>query len=293
MTDIQNNASEDQVIEAMKAEEKDAGIPSTFPEDEPTPKADEPTAPEVKPEVTPEVKPEAKPDETTRQSRAPLRERIREGVEAKVKAQYDEKLAEAIAEYKKGNPLAPNTSDIEADIKATAAELGVDEEQVRKIVMLARKGHEDKIKELETNLSEKDKKEKELQDEKEAADQEKIFNTEWKELAPAIKEKFPNASPEQLAKAEELMDEFAFTDKYHSVDLDYILHKEAPAFEKVLFSPKVKGFESSSTPEADLENEDADPFSKPFDPKSYKDVEKMDKKMKSFEESLPDDRFRF
>ncbi len=92
----------------------------------------------------------------------------------------------------------------------------------------------------------------------------KEFNTEWKtEGLKTIKERFPNATAEQLAKAEEKMFELATSEKYGSVEgkhdaypLDYIFLKEGEAFKDLLYSPRKKTAESSSLgDDMDLEDE--------------------------------------
>lgn len=289
MTDIENRSSEEKVVDAMKAEAIEAGIPSIFPDDEPAPKVEEPTKdPEQK--VEPKAEPKVEEPKTTPRSRVPFRERMK----AEVRGEYEPKLKEKddeIARLKALKEPDVKGPDLDAEMKAFATEFNLDEEQVKKLVGLSRKGLEEEMKTIRTQLDEKEQREKSLLEDKEIADQEKVFNTEFStSVIPEIKKAYPNASIEQIAKAQETMEDLAFTEKYHSVDLDYVFMKEKETFEKILFSPKVKGFESSSTPEGDLENKDKDPFAE-FKPQNYKDVEKEAKRMADFAESLPDSRF--
>ena len=292
--------NEKEQIDVMKAEAKEAGIKSPFDEiDEPEKKPDETGKPDK--EESPESKPEGdkKPDES-RQSRVPTSERkerstshlsdkIREGLEKKLGEKYDKELSDLrtqLAEAKKGNLTPQENKELDADIETTAKSLNVKPDQLREIVKLSRKSFEKELKDLQDKVS---KYESRTQDD-EVAEQEEIFNGEWDEVMPSLKEQYPNATKEQLEKAYDQMDELAHSEKYQNYDLDYILFKEKSAFEKVLFSPKKKGFESGSTPEHNAEEGDEEMFTGKA-PKSYSDFEKMERTTKNFEESLPDTRF--
>lgn len=298
MTQIENNSTEDKVVEAMKAEAKEAGIPSVFPDDEPKVEetaAKEPEEKKPEPEKE-EDKPEEKPKEQNRQSRTPFREtreKIIEGVEKKFEEKYGKTISELqtkLQDYEKGTLSRADVSALEAEIKEKAAELGVDEEQMKVIVSLSRKGLETRLTELEEAKAKTDETNKALQEDRDIKEQEQIFNDEWKTTLPVIKKEYPNATDEQIDKAQTLMDELAFSEKYQNVDLDYVFHKEKESFEKILFSPKVKGMESSSPNEADSQKEEGEVFG-PLKITSYKDLEKEDKRMKAYQEGLPDTRF--
>jgi hypothetical protein len=299
MTDVQKTDKEQTHVDEMRAESKELGFKSPFDDLDEGKKADETAKPDK--EESEESKPEdgKKPDES-RQPRVPtserkerspshLSDRIREGVEKKLGEKYDKELNDLriqLAEAKKGNLTPAENKELEADIDATAKALNVKPEQLREIVKLSRKSFETELKTLQDKVA---KYESKTQDD-EIAEQEEIFNSEWEEVTPSIQEQFPNASKEQLAKAQDHMDELAHSEKYQNYDLDYILFKEKAAFEKILFSPKKKGFESGATPERNLDEDEPEVFSGKA-PKSVSDFEKMDKATKAFEESLPDTRF--
>jgi hypothetical protein len=80
------------------------------------------------------------------------------------------------------------------------------------------------------------------------------FNNEWKDQGlKIIKAQFPNATEEQITKAENKMFELATSEKYGEVPgkhdaypLDWIFQKEAEVFKDMLFSPRKKTAEGSS-----------------------------------------------
>ena len=282
-------------IDAMRAESKDAGIKSPFDEIEaPVKKADETAAPKE------ESKPDEKKADESRQSRVPTSERkerstshlsdkIREGLEKKLGEKYDKELGDLrtqLAEARKGNLTPTENRELDADIEATAKALNVKPEQLREIVKLSQKSFERELRDLKEKVTKYEQRD----EVDEVAEQEEIFNGEWEELSPSLKDQFPNASKEQLERAYEAMDELAHSEKYQNYDLDYILFKEKAAFEKVLFSPRKRGFESGSTPEHQMNEDDEDMFANPSRPMTFKDFEKMDRRTKAFEESLPDTR---
>lgn len=61
----------------------------------------------------------------------------------------------------------------------------------------------------------------------------KAFNEEYKVLETKLKEEFPNASPAELKKARQKMDELAFSEWGHDKELDYILYKNKNTFNKI------------------------------------------------------------
>lgn len=283
-------------VDAMRAEAKDAGIKDAFEGIEaPEKKADETAAPKEESE-----KLEKALDES-RQSRVPtserkertashLSDRIREGVEKKLGEKYDKELSDLRAqllEAKKGNLTPDENKELDSDIEATAKALNVKPEQLKEIVKLSRKSFDGELKDMKDKLSKYEQREQVDA----VAEQEEIFNSEWDELSPSLKDQFPNASKEQNEKAYDLMDELSHSEKYQNFDLDYILFKEKAQFDRVLFSPRKKGFESSSTPEHQVDEDDSDMFENTSKPMTFKDIEKMEKRTRAFEESLPDTRF--
>lgn len=84
-------------------------------------------------------------------------------------------------------------------------------------------------------------------------EQQTFFNTEWEgEGTKFVKDKYPNATADQVTKAKQKMFELATSEKYGFVEgkheaypLDYILLKEAETFKDLLYSPRRKTAESS------------------------------------------------
>jgi hypothetical protein len=172
---------------------------------------------------------------------------IKENLRAELQKDFDEKLAKIKEESEKAKPSEVKTNILEEDVQNLAKELDFDPEKVKKIIEVARKG-------LEMNAEDKQALEefKNSKAEREAKQQEEIFNEEWNGLP--VKTQFPNASEEQIAKAKETMDELAHSEKYHEMDMDYILFKEKETFDKILFSPKMHTFESGRLPPSNDES---------------------------------------
>ena len=199
----------------------------------------------------------------------------KKGLKEQLQSDFDKKLADAIAEAKKHKPDEKTTVDLESEIKALAKELDFDEDKVRKIIQVARKGTElsPEDKELLAEFKEnrdyiKGKKEEDFMRE-----QKEIFDTEWTSVIPVLKAQFPNATDEQLAQAKKEMDALSHTEKYSKTELDYIVFKEKAKFEKVLFSPKQKTFESGRA--VDMSTTDEFPiFSNDMTPAQFEAFEK-------------------
>ena len=162
-------------------------------------------------------------------------------------------------------------AELEEDVKILAAELDFDADKVRKIIETARKG---------LILSPEDKQAleefKSTKADREAKEQESIFNEEWTALP--VKTQFPNASEEQLALAKETMDELAHSEKYHDVDMDYILFKEKETFDKILFSPKQTTFESGKFTPTATEDAEFPEFHPNMSPAEFERFEKAREK---------------
>lgn len=290
-------------IEGMKKEAEAQGFESPFTEDTVTPPAEtEKKAEETKVEVKPEDKKEEKKDppepndKKTRQSRAPLSE-IRENIKKGLEEKYEAKLKDLETELetfrkkeeKKDAPISDE--EYKAEVAKIAKELNLTEDELEKMTAPVRKVFEAKMKDFETKMQDFDTIKKERDETKLIEEQSEQFNSEFKEDAlPLIKEKYPNATPEMIEKAKGELEELAFSEKYSNATLDHIFLKESKNFEKVLFSPKVKGFESDSSFEGNESENDTDIFSQPK-PQTYADVIKQDKKNRAFEEGLADSRF--
>lgn len=298
------------LVDAMQAEAKEMGMKAS-------PFAEQPKAEAAKDETKADKAPQ-KQEETpvkeenteSRQSRAPqnesketekrsersnthLSDRIRKGLEIKFEEKYGKELSslrDEVAQFKKGNLTASESSDLKEDIAKAAKDMNIKETDLEQLINLSRKSAEKDINDMKSRLAKYEERDKvDAMDE-----QVELFENEWGDIEPSLKEQFPNASKEQIAKAKEFMDEISHTDEYASADLDYIAFKNKAEFEKILFSPKQKTFESSSTAEGDIdsEKEEKSIFDSSVSSKgSFKDLEKMERDTRAFEESLPDTRF--
>ncbi len=187
----------------------------------------------------------------------------------KLQADFDQKFEKLKEEMSKAIPNKETTNDLEADIKSLAEELNFDEEKTRKIVQTARKGLELSAEDKALLAEYKESKpllEKMKQAEFER-EQEHIFNTEFEQVLPELQRQFPNASKEQIALVKKELDELAHSEKYHETELDYIAYKERDRLSKILFSPKMKTFESTD-PSITTEAEE-------FTPKSHDQIVDM------------------
>lgn len=167
-------------------------------------------------------------------------------IKEELQKDFNQKLDKMREEMSKATPDEDKTDDLEADIEALAQELDFDKEKTRKIVETARKGlalsKEDrellgKVKEY-NEFIEKSKQDSALKE------QVQIFNEEFQILEPELTKLYPNATPEQKAQAKEELDKLAHSEKYHKLELTEILNLKKSTFDKVLFSPKQKTFES-------------------------------------------------
>ena len=217
-------------FDEVQKEKAELGIPSVTEEETPVETKDETT---VEPEVKDEPKPVVVKEEVDPKEYKDYKTKLRE----ELQADFDQKLAKMQEEMGKPKPNETKSEDLEEDVKALAKELDFDEAKVKLIIETARKG-------LQLSAEDKQALEefKSTKADREAKEQEAIFNEEWSTLP--VKTQFPNASEEQLTAAKEKMDELAHSEKYHNVEMDYILFKEKETFDKILFSPKQKTFES-------------------------------------------------
>jgi hypothetical protein len=148
------------------------------------------------------------------------------------------------AEMSKSKPNETTTENLEEEVKKLAAELQFDEAKTRRIIEVARKGIEPLTAD-DKKLLEEYRADKEARQAKDAErEQDEIFTTEWNEVLPSIKTQYPNATDEQLQAAKDALDELSHSEKYHEMDMDYILFKEKESLGKILFSPKQSTFES-------------------------------------------------
>ncbi len=160
------------------------------------------------------------------------------GKRQELQAEID-KLNKIIAKSranKEGTDEDEELEEIDQTAEDLAKELGQDSKGLKKVleaaVRLARKEVGDKA--LPKDLQEKLK----LLDRLQADDKQKKevvhFKGEWSKLLPELKKRFPNATDAMLAEAEQKMDEFSHSKKYHKYDLDYILFKKPKTFGTIL-----------------------------------------------------------
>ena len=234
---------ENELVEATRKEMESLGLKPAEPEAvEPTE-----TTPEVKPE-TPEkeeTKVEPKPEEVSNKEPSPRDfKEYKAELRAELQADYDKRLADLKAEMSKTKPNEVTTENLEEEVKKLAAELQFDEAKTRRIIEVARKGIEPLTAD-DKKLLEEYRADKEARQAKDAErEQDEIFTTEWNEVLPSIKTQYPNATDEQLQSAKDALDELSHSEKYHEMDMDYILFKEKESLGKILFSPKKATFES-------------------------------------------------
>lgn len=133
------------------------------------------------------------------------------------------------------------------------------QKMVRGLATVLEKQLEAKYKPIEEKLSSRDEQEFWVKDAQ-------IFNQNWTNTEKELRSLYPNASATQITEAKELMDDYAHSEDYGYVEgkhdpmtQDYILYKEADAFDSILHSPKKKSFESGkNAPVADASDDEID-----------------------------------
>ena len=253
-----------QAYEATQAEMRELGIP---------------TATEVQAVVDEtEVKTEEVIDET-KQVLAEEVEKTEEKIDPKeykdfktklreeLQKDFDEKLGKIKEEMSKSNPNENKQDNLEEEAKKLALELNFDEAKTLALLKAARKGE---------SLSEEDRLAlndlREMKEEREEMKMQQLVDQEWKDLA--VTKQFPNATQEQLDQAKERMAELARSEKYLDKEMDYILYKERESFEKILFSPKQRTFESGRKPVDATVDEEFPTFRPDMTPAEFASFEK-------------------
>lgn len=155
------------------------------------------------------------------------------------KTEEDLKIAQdELARIKSTNqPAAVNNQEAEAVIKAFGEKYSIDEDDVKKL--LAVKGNQAALPEgfIETV--------QEMQREKADREEAEFFNTEWSPIENQLKEKYPNATQEQLKQAKDTLNKASHTEAYIDKDLDYVLFKNDADVSKIFGQP------DPATPPAD------------------------------------------
>ena len=224
-------------------------------------------------------------EETTTEEVSDKEEKVdykswKKDLQDKLQNDYDQKLEKKIeelrTEFSQKKPDEATTDSLEEEIKRLATEKELDPEVLKGIIELARKGVPSEDPSLKTELET-------LKAEREEREQREIFDSEWNSVLPALQKDFPNASPEQLAAAKAQIDELAHSEKYHEMDMDYVIFKERAALEKTLFSPKKATFESSRPVATDTDSDEFPDFDPNMTPAQF---ERMEKKRASIIDSI-------
>lgn len=199
-----------------------------------------------------------------------------------LQSDYDKKIEELKQEYEKNKPDETVTTNLEEEITKLATEKELDPEVLKGIIEIARKGTETLTADQKKTLAD-------FESAKFDMEQKDIFETEWKNALPELKRQYPNATDEQLEKAKTQLDELSHSEKYHEMDMDYILFKETESLGKTLFSPKKATFESARPVTFD-ENSDEFPD---FDPHmSPAQFERFEKKREAMLDTLPREKMK-
>lgn len=85
-----------------------------------------------------------------------------------------------------------------------------------------------------------------------------LFEKDFRESTPALKEIFPNATEKDFEAIKTEMDRLAHTPEFHDKELDYIAFKNKSTFE-ALITPRKRGMESKERKEVDGIAFDFDP----------------------------------
>lgn len=167
------------------------------------------------------------------------------------------KLDDALEENKKLASKLPD--DFDERVAALAKELNIeDPEGLSKIAKLVRDASIGKVSELEKKLSDL---EDTIKNEKKNAPIKDEFDKEWKTFEKTFKQEYPNATSEQVEKAQELMKKLSHTpniggkvykdkDGRELIDpyeLDYIFFKNKEKFSELSDGKKRKPMETTRT----------------------------------------------
>ena len=212
-------------------------------EDEDTPP--QPPTPPAKPKVEAPKAPPAEPPQPPREEREPPARPARYipipqyQEEKSAWKQREKELSDEISALKTAAGPAPDTKREDEAIKAFAEEHGVAEKFARDILALARQQIA-----IPQNILDK----LEAVTAKSADEEDKTyFEAEFtRGIVPLIQERYPEASPEAIAKIKTQLDEMSHTRELHRTPLDYIFSRHESDFAEILKpTPGKKGPESS------------------------------------------------
>lgn len=206
-----------------------------------------------------------------------------------------EQLEQALADNETLQSKLPD--DYQQRVDELVKEIGVkDPDSLKKILDFTKTVVDNGIKKNETRLTEL---EKLFNQSRTVVDE---FTTEW----PTFKEKsfvkaFPNATPEQITKAEKLMNTLAHDKKtggklykdektgklvLDPYELDYIFYRNRSQFEAIVTGKKFKGMESARTRGITTDNDEDKEVKTLNKDSSAKDIRKMDKEIAAAEAGL-------
>lgn len=237
----------------MEDERAALGLPESDVVEEPT--VETPTEPAETAEADKSSE-EPAPEEVSNKEKPFDFKAYKKELREELESDYAKKIEDLRAEYAKDTPNETTTANIEEEIAKLAEEKEIDPEVLKRIIDVARKG-------VETSPEDKSLLEevKVMRQERADREQQDIFDSEWNQVLPSLQKEFPNASEEQMSKAKGQLDELSHSEKYHDMDIDYVVFKEKEALGKTLFSPKKATFESARPTTFDESDEFPD-----FDP---------------------------
>jgi hypothetical protein len=117
------------------------------------------------------------------------------------------------------------------------------------------------------------------------------FDKEWKPFQKSLQKEFPNATPDELEEAENLMNELSHTkgvggkvykdengrELLNPYELDYIYFKNKDKFSELMTGKKVKGMERSRNKQKERETEQGEKKNLPKGA-SAKDIREYEKR---------------
>lgn len=213
--------------------------------------------------------------------RAQIEFKLREQ-ERKLQEKFSKELETMRTEIAQRGPVKPEDreqvqTEVADDIKTFAEKNGLDADAISGLAIVLQKQLSKQLGIPESKMQLLDKVGELLpvleQVKTTAAEQQDAqhFEGEWTSYLPEIKKEFANATPEQVTKARELMDELAhseaygLTEQHPAFPLDYVFFKEKEKFKEILFSPKRKTAEPSHIGSAG----DAEPSSLDLEPEEF------------------------
>lgn len=156
----------------------------------------------------------------------------------------DKRIADLEAMVKDGGK--PNSQKFEAAVKRYMDKYGVDEETAKadvERVGIIMEGYKNDDKPAPKKDGDKPELDEETQNKLAELDEikaEKAFNEEFSTVAtPELKKYYPNATPEQLAKAKKEIEKIACSRPYLDKSLDYVVFKNRSVLDKVFKAPRV------------------------------------------------------